>query len=246
MNEYDRGEDVRLLTEAAQQIGAMHTRLDAAPIVGFMARAGHEYSGQLMWVGRAVNGAPNAGYSPIELATGSSSRFAEDALHVAHRGNPCPMRWVTDMEGHPKYNTRRSAFWQAARAVLQGLHPDQFDPRTWPSRLVWSNLYKASPERGWNPSSRMASVQRDKCRELLVHEVETFRPSRIVFATGLDWAESVLSPEVFKIRAGGGAVHSGDIELSGQKAGQFVIAPHPMGKNRSKWVASVLQAVGEA
>lgn len=242
MTSYDRSKDVELLTEIGWQIGASHATLEAAPVVGFMARVGHEYTGQLMWVGRALNGAPNVGYRPAELATGASPQFADDALRTAHHGSPCPMRWVTDMEGHPGYNTRRSAFWQAARAVSQRLAPDRFDTQAWPSELVWSNLYKASPERGWNPSSRMASVQRDACRELLAHEVEHFRPARIVFATGLDWAEPLLPPELFTITASSAGVHSGTVTLGGGGIGEFVIAPHPMGKNRAKWVASVMQA----
>jgi hypothetical protein len=114
--------------------------------------------------------------------------------------------------------------------------------QAWPSRLVWSNLYKFAPEKGWNPSPKVAALQRARCRELLLHEIATFRPRRLVFATGMDWARPFLDPPCFAPDQRPGTKYlkrSGDLVLDGETIGRYAVALHPMGKNETDWSREV-------
>lgn len=90
------------------------------------------------------------------------------------------------------YNTKRSAFWRCIRGVVQGLGVADVEDAGWSSHLVWSNLYKVSPAGGGNPKGVLRKVQFRGCAELLNSELRTYRPSRVLFATGFDWAEPFL------------------------------------------------------
>ena len=160
-----------------------------------------------------------------------------------------PMSWVTDQWGSRKhdYNTARSAFWRVIRRVSLELLGDAIgEKEDWPTHLAWSNLYKVSPYDA-NPGARLRDAQRDGCKELLKLEIRTFRPKRVLFLTGWDWAEELFCapPEACE-REGARFVdrvwHQSPDPESGSAISRFVVARHPQGKKEDQWVAEVLQA----
>ena len=169
-----------LLREMIEAIGRSAPDLADAPLTGALAMRGAAYSGELMWVGRAVNGWTKRGWSPAELR--NPEHVAEFIEIVASSSveEPCPLRWITERWGKNDgdYNSAKSAFWRAAKKTL--LRPDETD-ELWSSRLVWSNLYKIAPKDGGNPGSRLADIQFPFCRDILMQEIDRFRPRRIVF-----------------------------------------------------------------
>jgi hypothetical protein len=248
----DRTRDKSLLRAMAQEIGRAASALPGEPLTGFLAARGEAYRGELMWVGRAVNGWVKPGCTPAELQDESrvdalAQTIFDKALGLDKDG-PCPLRWVANPWSGKKadYNPARSAFWRTAKRVLAGLDPSAAEDRNWSSRLVWSNLYKFAPEKGWNPSAKVAALQQARCRELLLHEIATFRPKCLVFATGPDWAGPFTSAPCFKFdrKLDEGLLRgSGDLVLDGEPIGRFVVALHPMGKNEDDWTRQVREGL---
>jgi hypothetical protein len=242
------GKDI--LAEMIRAIGRSAPTLSDGRLTGCLAIRGAAYTGELMIVGRAVNGWFPDGASPLELGESNrATEFAETVLSKSCENDPsvCSLRWVIDCWGSKdgEYNSARSAFWRVARRVLlKNGEVDNF----WSSRLVWSNLYKIAPAAGGNPSNRLAEIELPFCRELLIQELEAFRPLRLVFATGADWADAFLDDHRRFVRhdasAFGEFVHGiGDVFSNGQRMGTFVIAPHPQGKDETRWVGQVKEAL---
>lgn len=235
-----------LLQEMIEAIGRSAADLTDIPLTGFLAMRGAAYCGEMMWVGRAVNGWTEKGWSPSELRNRENvAEFIEMILSsVVVNPNSCPLRWVTEAWGNKEdYNSARSAFWRVAKNTV--LHNNEND-QNWSSRLVWSNLYKIAPFQGGNPDNRLAAIQLPFCRELLIQEITAFRPRRVVFATGTDWADDFLDHTRF-VRSdpkafGQTVLGFGDLVLNDESIGKFVIAPHPQGKGELQWVREVRAA----
>ena len=123
------------------------------------------------------------------------------------------------------------------------MHVAGAEKNDWPSHLVWSNLYKLSPASRGNPGDRVADIQLNGCRDLLELERKTYRPARLLFLTGQDWARPFLDKMVatdemdgqfeYVQRAG---------SLSGDCQARFVVARHPQGKPQEALTKEVLQA----
>ncbi|WP_156342965.1 hypothetical protein [Devosia sp. A16] len=251
MSKFDRADQQATFQEVVSALVTASARLPHDPLTGFMAMEGASYSGDLMWVGRAVNGWRGIGRSPLELADpGTAADFAASALRAAGQPGPggdvCPMRWVTDHWGTTRhgYNTKRSAFWRTSKRVMGALVDEPSSTVKWVSRMVWSNLYKVAPAAGWNPGSKVAEAQLDGCRKLLSVELATYKPRHLVFATGMDWAAPFLDPIMFRQTSGSTApVVYGDLVLEDVKIGRYAVPRHPMGKDEGDWVQQVVAAL---
>jgi hypothetical protein len=218
-------------------------------VTGFLPMVGHQYCGQLMVVGRAVNGWTK-GIAPNEL---HDHARRQDYAHQVYQsvtenmGAECPMSWVTGCWGATEnYNTRRSAFWRVIRAIVGQLNISDTDDNTWPSHLIWSNLYKIAPAGGGNPGTGLRRAQFTGCKELLRWELENYRPYRILFLTGRAWADPFLT----QMRDDRGRRDHSFVERVGclprgpHHAAACVVANHPQGKNETNWVNEVVAAFG--
>jgi hypothetical protein len=221
-------------------VGQQAARLGDAEVTGFLAMAGQAYDRGLMVVGRAVNGWTK-GITPGQLAApGEAERYARDVQESVSGKGKCPMLWVTgDWGAAEGYNTKRSAFWRCIRSVVQNLGIADVDDAGWPSRLVWSNLYKVSPAHGGNPSNALCEVQLPGCVKLFNLELDTYQPSRVLFLTGSDWAAPFLKEAELQEAEGRQYV-----SLVGETHGAWcVIAVHPQGKRGEAWTREVVAAL---
>lgn len=248
----DRAEEVRVLRQMALNVGKSYKQdAETQEVAGFLAMAGNDYRNELLIFGRAVNG---WGEDPQHLAAladeNKAKTFSEVALKDACRENgECPMLWVTELagedlndDGTSRYNTNRSAFWRVIKATLGRLNIADTTGERWPSSIVWSNLYKIAPVGGGNPSSRLCNAQLEDCTKLFSIEMDSFAPKRVIFATGLDWAEPFLVNNGVTFSKGDGSNYVeafGKIILRDGQVCRFVVAPHPQGKNENEWVGSV-------
>src|SRR5690606_21080281 len=179
-----------------RKIGLNSENLPDVSLTGFMAVKGVDYTGELMIVGRAVNGW-GTGFTPRDLNDpGSRSNYAniiEDSVN-AEKLTECPMQWITDSWGSSKveYNPKRSAFWRTVYRVSQELMIVDQDDLILSSMLVWSYLYKISRESGDNPNDRLCGIQLDDGVELIQMEVRAFSPKRVPFVTGDNWFDGFL------------------------------------------------------
>lgn len=141
-------EEIALLTSILTLVG--RGLVKPLEVTASLAMAGQHYNRSLMVVGQALYGWTDSIMSQ-ELA--NPDRAAHFAFRVrASVENPngrCPMRWVTDTWDHPKpgetHTNKRSAFWRVVRGIVERLGIADTQDETWPSSLVWSNLYKVAP-----------------------------------------------------------------------------------------------------
>jgi hypothetical protein len=215
----------------------------------FSSMRGERYVGELMVVGRAVNGW-RVHCTPAELADPTAlTRVVDETLQSSGRcDDECPMLWVTKHWGSQKeYNTNKSAFWRVIREVTGALRIADIEKPSWPSYLMWSNLYRVAPASGGNPFAHLIDAQVDGCGELLDAEINEWKPKRVLFLTGGNWAERlrplkrarrlVAEPSNKYVDA----VMELDL-VAPCNTVRVVIAKHPQGKREAEMVGEIVAA----
>ncbi|HEX8549922.1 MAG TPA: hypothetical protein VF681_00065 [Abditibacteriaceae bacterium] len=251
---------LQILAEIATSIGRNHHLIRSDAITGFMAMQGRHYNNKLMVIGRAVNGWTKETWEPKSLGAADSVQgFVDGILMSVTAAESCPMQWVSkawgnrltarpsnwNYVGNQDYNTRKSAFWRVIRSVVGELRLANVEDDSWPSHLVWSNLYKISPAAGRNPPAKMCSLQREDCISLLEMEIQIYKPRRILFLTGLNWADPFLkriAPNICPVPNSYLVHAAGTFSRGTSDACTVVVATHPERKPETEWVQEVIQA----
>lgn len=150
---------------------------------------------RLMWIGRAINGWPDASFFNLQI-----DEYSEKVKHL----EACCTRfgWLKE------YNYRHSQFWRTCKLLHQKLTSAESPVEDWFEDIVWTNLYNVSPADKGNPSGRLRKVQQDISRQLLKAQIAAFSPTHIVFVTDNDWffdfnkpklSDSCLFPNISQI-----------------------------------------------
>jgi hypothetical protein len=225
---------LRLLDAVAQTSGGDR-------LVTLWPMRGRLYRGDLMVVGRALNGwGAGTAFWPRDARDAQGRDRVLQRTREESEGGPknCPLAWVAKCwQAKRGYNTARSAFWRTARAVLmRGEEPS----RNWSSRLCWTNLYKVAPAAGGNPEPALQRVQLAACAELLRLEVEAFQPARVLVMSGAAWFAPFAD-----------ALGLGIVRRRGYVEGVFcdrgrtwVVTKHPERKPEAPLVAGAIKAFG--
>lgn len=233
--------------EILSSVGRNANRLPDKELIGFLSMTGNRFDHELMVVGRAVNGWDVEVIRPNELSTLASSEVYAGSVFSSVTDNiGCPMTWVTKCWGNydSGYNTKGSAFWRVIRAVVSIFGIADVNESTWPSYLVWSNLYKVAPVKG-NPGSVLCDIQFSGCVSLLQMEIATYHPRRLLLLTGLPWAKPFLeraAPDVSSVSGYDFVEAIGQVGHSGAVT-KIVVAAHPQGKHEASWVSEVTAAL---
>lgn len=204
-------------------------------LVPFWPLCGSRYAGDLLVIGRSVNGWVED-WSVRDLRRKEQREAAAAWLQAdAEPADQDRMAWVADLWGATAgYNTRRSAFWRVLRQISAG---DAEPEPDWPGRLVWTNLYKVSPAAGWNPGADLQRAQRQHAIGLLNQELETYAPRRVLALTG-NWIDPMRDALELRLQGRDGLVEG--VGMRGNEA--WVLAKHPMGKPDARFVGEVLAA----
>jgi len=231
-----------LATKIIPVIWASHARLPKADLTAFLSMTGHLYKGDLMVIGRALNGWLEHGFLPADLNDSKNAdTFVDEVYKSVTEGYR--MEWVSEHWGAAtKYNTRRSAFWRVIRTLISSLQIADVNSPEWPSYLVWSNLYKVAPKNEGNPNSTLRNLQLPGCLDLFRLELITYKPKRLLFLTGMDWASPFLNAVNAQIRKNASFRYVegfGQISITEEIVVQFAVASHPQGKPESPWIKEV-------
>ncbi len=216
---------------------------DDYPLVGFSSLKGSKWSGDLMVVGRFVNGWDVALRPWNKIRNGEAQEeFLQNVLRTRFHQEPCPVTALyRHLGGDPRTGQGvRSQFWRTIQCVAQrlGLGDD------WTSKIVYSNLYRFGPNEG-NPPGRLCIAQRKGCIELLNHEISNFKPRRILFLTGWKYADKFLGTgdipfqEIAHNR--GDVDRVGTISVGSTRV-DVVVSKHPQGKKRTPLVEEIRRA----
>ena len=212
-------------------------------ITGSMSMRGDRYARNLMVVGRALNGGdscitPTADIDNQDVCDKFTSKTWEDA-----KIDGCPQHRIE----RGSYRISRSAFWRTTRAVVGNLRISDINGVDWSSYLVYSNLYKLSPQGGGNPSGLLRSAQQSACVEMLALELCIYKPRRLLFLTGDNWfgpfrgALGTTTP----IKSGRPLSYVqeiGDAYPLRNLRCRYVVASHPQGKPECPIVNEILHA----
>jgi hypothetical protein len=227
----------------AEEILPAVAKVAKKAITGGLVKRGQRYNGALMAIGRAVNGG-DFDISPAELQQPERRMaFIEQVTSATGADGACPLAWVKNQWGKSgEYNSARSAFWRVLRTLARELF--DCDEPDWPSHLVWGNLYPLAPSVGGNPNVALQRAQFEGCRRLLRQEIEGYRPRRLIFLTGLDWAKPFLRGkfEPSTIRSLPFVETAGYWVLGSGHRASAVVAPHPERKPEASWTAAVVAA----
>lgn len=219
----------------------------------FTAMCGHTYQqlpNKLMVVGRATNGWEALDCSTAEsFGTIAQQRFEQIGFD-----------WILQTDkgfgNGDDYLLSKSAFWRVLRNICYSMNT-LTDNCRWFESLLWSNIYKIAPpddtehaDQTKNPSNRLCRKQIAVCREILRKEIETYKPTHILFITGYDWwfydeSTKYGVHELFsacqkienKYVNGTARYISEDLNIP------VVIASRPERKNESEYVEVVLKAL---
>lgn len=240
--------DSSALYSLVASVSVRANELPRQKLVLVPGHVGAAYKGELMFVGRAPNGWTDA-WDP--RTTGSRSAILDlvnGEVEAASPGRVCPLSWVSERWGinSAGYNTKRSAFWRLARDLIIRLGgvPEDKCEEAWSSHLVWSNLYKIGPSARRKPSERLCGIQHDAAVDVLRAELRGWRPKRVVFATGLDWAEEFLNELASSVnfRRPKQTLASCGSLVGGAR---FVVVPHPQGKKLSIVAVAAMKGLSQ-
>lgn len=202
----------------------------------FWPKVGRSYDGDLLVVGRAVNG----WIDRWDLDAPSDAHALAATARATGEGtvNGDQLGWILDRWKQPDggYDTATSQYWQTVREVTLDGHPER--EAHWPSHIAWTNLGKLAPWAGGNPGSRLLAIQRELCPALLRREVNELAPRLVVVLTGRWWFEPFAEALGLAVDWREGLVE-GVADESGRR---WVIAVHPMTRSPHAVARAVLDA----
>lgn len=150
----------------------------------FVPMKGFRYDSEeirLMVVGRATNGWEK------EINTEQRNSFIRDAMEKLD--NPCRFSWILEEKQKPekkdRYYAEAKPFWNYTRCILEKLYGPNL-PSDWYQSIVWSNLFPVSFAKEGNPSEALKKKQFEVAKELLIAQIEHFKPTHILFITNWD------------------------------------------------------------
>lgn len=241
-----RQDELKVFQELLEVIGSKSDVLPPEIILtGFLGMKGDYAVGELMVVGRAVNGWSD-GWLPVDCKN-YDARVSIANATLESVESPCPMQWVSESWGKESdYNTKKSAFWRVMNTLTDKLKIADIESNKWPSSLIWSNLYKIAPEEGGNPSERLCDIQFDYCVRLLNQEFTQWNPKKVLVLTGINWAMPFLEKLGLEFNKSISTEYvdgSCNSNLYGRNL-TLVVAKHPQGKNETALVHEVVAEFG--
>ena len=207
----------------------------------FFSMVGERYKEnrvRFMLVGRAVNG----------WKKGDEYTSAEDFSNRAmkHMNDTGRWKWVENDNGRlitggkTAYSLERSRFWNYSREIYKHLAEgcNKPDARIWMDNILWSNLYRISPESG-NPSGSSQKKQKEACAKILNAEIEYFKPTHILLVTGYDYWLSNFPDIQEKLPKHTGVYIEAKGDLNGAKA---IVTKRPERAKKFEYVQECIEA----
>ena len=212
---------------------------------------------KLMIIGRAV-------YDWDYLIANSADEFgvlAEKQFESSNR-----FKWVEGTDDnlhHCDYQLNNSAFWKTSKAIWDGLIRSRAngnyvisEEQRWVEYICWSNLYKVAPKGGGNPTTTMCRAQFEACRDLLKYEIDTWKPTHILFVTGGNWifektkrvkpecnfASLFVDEDNKEIEFGNEIVRN--VRIKGQEQIKVLVTKRPENINNERYIKDVLNGFG--
>ncbi|MCT4559933.1 MAG: hypothetical protein N4A41_01020 [Crocinitomicaceae bacterium] len=201
----------------------------------FAPAVGKDYNEDLMIVGRAVNGWHF--YLDKERPENKQELLEEIGESLKNEN----LDWVSRDWGdnEANYNPKKSAFWRVSKEIARYLIESDGDIL---DRIVWTNLYKVSKADAGNPSTRLKSVQKKNCIDILKQEMNILKPKVVVFLTGMDWAHDFVKND--SIKSVPIPSTNNYVQFMGYYNDQkIIVGQHPQGKPEGTHLHEIIQSL---
>lgn len=221
----------------------------------FVGMKGKDYDKQqtrILIVGRAVNGWGS-------IKGDNAEEFSQKAIEMMQ--SEC-FNWIVFDDGILRnddlcedgyYYLSKSSFWRVARAIWMELsgnigYEDNANHK-WVDNIAWTNLYKIAPIDGGNPTEKMCQRQDSACKEILLAEIEEYKPTHILFITGyrywFEWFRDVVGVELSEVKANvlrGANKNENYVETYGVTGSgvKVVVACRPEYRNEGAYVRDIV------
>jgi hypothetical protein len=104
-------------------------------------------------------------------------------------------------------------------------------------------LYRIAPGITGNPNEQLMRLQLELCREQLLRDIAELKPERVLFLTGMNWAQPFLGElEVSTSTPGQLVERTGRLSAHNGRHMSVVVAKHPQGKPHTRFVQAALDA----
>ena len=205
-------------------------QLTACP--AFVGSKYKESALRLMVVGRAVNGwevnsdSCTSIEGTLNVILQQKDRF-EDV--VKEEGIP----YIDPQTKENKvYFYKNSRFWR----LIQNVLAEAGEGEDFHQRIVWSNLYKVAPYVTGNPAWRLVKPNMQTYIDCLIEEIRTYKPTHILFITGMDYLNPWTKEPQFGAQLGVGKINQTHFAGSQYESGVFenariVVCGRPEGKS---------------
>lgn len=163
------------LDDLLRLVGQVRPDDKSKKLTAFLGLRGSNRQGLLMIVGQAPYGWAG-GHLPSEFQKERVRREMIDRV----------VEKTDDLAGVAERN-RKSRFWQVAEKVATQMISRPSEDGHWTTEISYSNLFKVARAEGRskNPTQGLRLLQQPLCVRILIHEILLWRPSRILFMTGL-------------------------------------------------------------
>lgn len=139
------------------------------------------------------------------------------------------------------YFSYRSFFWNVAIKLVSDYHGFERTSWNWSKNLVWSNLYKISPEDA-NPNVYERSLQQPTSIELVRKEIEELNPKICLVLTNLEWwlpFQVGLNSTKMKI----GNLEDNIVSVEKYNGTTIIVTKRPRFGNSDSFVEEILKAI---
>lgn len=146
---------------------------------------------RFMMVGRAAGCFDeDENYNAITFIDRNNILINKKAVDLSFNyASNCEMQWVAakpiNEKGERKKQTDKKAFFGFAKTVYLKL-TEQIEDEEWYKNIVRTNLFKIIPLSGGNPSYYLRKAQTEKSIEMLIAEIEFYKPTHILIIDGKD------------------------------------------------------------
>jgi hypothetical protein len=210
--------------------------------------AGQKYRNELLVIGRE----PlywREEFSPDEIS-GLGPKYVFDYKvllpGICGLSSQCPLSYVTDLWGNtPKrtgyntsYNSLNDPFWLCVKDVVLKLGICK-NKKNWSSYIALTYLFKMAYSSKEYLSEKPRNIQFEFCREMLHLELSILKPKRVLFLTGLKFAQEFLKiPHLSGLEDN--ACYLGEYDFGLHKA-QTLITVNPRNCPREELVNLILK-----
>lgn len=157
----------------------------------FFPMVGNSYDDadvKLMLVGRSPNGWTELKETTAEdFSMSAASEMLSFGFNWLGNDGKATKSYKDENGVEKVYNINKSSFFRCTRKIVNKLLPKRASWERWFENIIWTNLYTISPAHHGNAEGKLQDIQLEISKELLLQQIDFYKPTHILFITDWDW-----------------------------------------------------------